>query len=311
LNTPGLVYPTTTLKDGVEDDLATNLALASVQQMHPRLLLINYPEFDWPLGHVDGGNLNRDKVITDMKGFDAGLGRIEDAYRKAGILDQTLFVITADHGMMPITRFVPSTLINNAITQAGTTAPDIATSSADFIWLSDLTKAQAVAQNVANLHDPGIQAAYYLTSVNGQAEYAAASGSGLSQAAEAANQYLLQSLLNGHEPSVVVFGNEGASFSDPKTGWKADHVGNSWQSQHMPLILAGPGIRSGVVSNAPVQLDDVAPTVLTDMGVTPTGMEGHVLTDALEHPLATDQKTRATEVQQLGPVANALSSEDK
>jgi hypothetical protein len=311
LNTPGLVYPTTTLKDGVEDDLATNLALASVQQMHPRLLLINYPEFDWPLGHVDGGNLNRDKVITDMKGFDAGLGRIEDAYRKAGILDQTLFVITADHGMMPITRFVPSTLINNAITQAGTTAPDIATSSADFIWLSDLTKAQAVAQNVANLHDPGIQAAYYLTSVNGQAEYAAASGSGLSQAAEAANQYLLQSLLNGHEPSVVVFRNEGASFSDPKTGWKADHGGNSWQSQHMPLILAGPGIRSGVVSNAPVQLDDVAPTVLTDMGVTPTGMEGHVLTDALEHPLATDQKTRATEVQQLGPVANALSSEDK
>jgi hypothetical protein len=311
LTTPGLIAPTTKLQDGAEDHLATNLALSAIQQMHPRLLLINYPEFDWPLGHVDGGSLDRPAVITDMQGFDADLGRIEDAYRQAGILDQTLFVVTADHGMMPITRFIPSTLIENAITQAGTTAPDIATSSADYIWLADLTKAQTVAQTITNLHDPGIQAAYYLTSVNGQAQYAAAPGSGMSAAADAANQYLLSGMLNGHEPSVVVFGNEGASFSDPKSGWKADHGGNSWQSQHMPLLLAGPGIRSGVVSAAPVQLDDVAPTVLADMGVKPTGMEGHVLTEALEHPLSADQQTRAAEVKQLSPIVNTLSSADK
>lgn len=310
MNGPNLTTPTTTLPDGGEDHLATNLALSAVTHMHPRLLLINYPEFDWPLGHVDGGNLNRAKVITDMQGFDADLGRIEDTYRREGILNQTLFVITADHGMMPISRFIPSTVVDNAITQAGTTAPDIASSTGDFIWLADPTKAQTVAQNVMNAHDPGIQSAYYLTTVNGKPGYVSADSSSVTAATEAANQYLLDALLNGHQPTVVVFGKEGSTFSDPKSGWKADHGGNSWQSQNMPLILAGPGIRSGVVTQDPAQLDDVAPTVLTDMGVTPAGMEGHVLTDALNASSSTNQRARASEIQQLGPVLSALSSLD-
>ena len=308
LNDPNLIYPTTRVGDGVEDHLATNRALAAVTSMHPRILLINYPEFDWPLGHVDGGSLDPAKVIADMKAFDADLGKIEDTYRKAGILDQTLFAITADHGMMPITRFVPASVVNNAIAQAGTSAPDIATSTADFIWLADSTKAGAVARNAMNARDPGIQSAYYLTVSGGQPHYVSANASSVDAATEAANQFLLDSLLNGHQPTVVVFGREGVSFSDPKTGWKADHGGNSWQSQHVPLILAGPGIRPGRVIQAPAQLDDVAPTVLTAMGVTPTGMEGQVLTGALETGSPAAYRARTVEIAQLSPVLSAMSS---
>jgi hypothetical protein len=311
LSTPGLIYPTIHLQDGEEDHLATKLALAAIDKMQPRILLINYPEFDWPLGHVDGGSLAHDKVITDMQAFDQDLGEIEDAYSRAGILDQTLFVITADHGMMPITRFVPASIVDNAVTQAGTTAPDIASSSADYIWLADPSKAESVARNVVNAHDPGIASAYYLTTVNGQPGYQAAPGSNVDPAMETANQYLLSALLNGHEPNVVVFGIEGATFSDPKSGWKADHGGDTWQSQAIPLILSGPGIQSGVVNNAPAQLDDIAPTVLSDMGVAPTGMEGHVLTDALVEPSDAAQHIRAAEIAQLTPVSNALMAQDQ
>jgi arylsulfatase A-like enzyme len=295
----------------VEDNLATRLSLAAIQKMHPRLLLINYPEFDWPLGHVDGGNLDPAKVISDMKSFDADLGKIEAAYRKAGILDQTLFVITADHGMMPITRFIPASLITTAVSQAGTTAPDIASSSADYIWLADQTKAQAVAQNILKAHDTGIQTAYYLSTVNGKPEYVNADPSSVNAATEAANQYLLSALLNGHEPTLVVFGREGASFTDPKTGWKADHGGNSWESQAVPLILAGPGIRSGVVTTAPAQLQDIAPTVLADMGVKPTGMVGNILTDALASSTPALQRARSAEVTYLTPVVDALAAQSK
>jgi Type I phosphodiesterase / nucleotide pyrophosphatase len=311
LNNPSLVYPTIHLKDGVEDNLATKLALSAVSTMHPRLLLINYPEFDWPLGHVYGGNLAPSKVITDMQGFDRDLGHIEEAYRKAGILDRTLFVITADHGMMPITHFVPSSVIDDSVAHAGTTAPDIASNSADYIWLADTTKAQTVAENIAKAQEPGIQSVYYLTSVNGRPTYVAAPGLTLSASMEAANQYLLDALLNGHEPSVVAFGKEGSSFSDPKSNWKADHGGNSWQSQHIPLILAGPGIRGGAVSDAPVQLEDIAPTVLADMGVQPTGMGGQVLTDALLQSSTAQQQARANEETQLGPVNHALAVQDQ
>lgn len=311
LDAPGLVYPTTHLKDGVEDNLATDLALSAVQKMHPRLLLINYPEFDWPLGHVDGGILNPNKVITDMRSFDADLGRIEESYRRAGILNQTLFVITADHGMMPISRFVPSSLIDNAISKAGTTAPDIATSSADYIWLADATKASAVASNIVAADDPGIQSIYYLTTVGGQPRYQIASGTSLPPSEEQANQYLLSALLNGHEPQVVVFGNEGVSFSDPKSGWKADHGGNSWQSQHVPLILSGPGIRPGVTTDAPAQLDDVAPTVLVDMGVKPADMEGEPLTEALMSSSPGEQRARSAEIKLLQPITQSLSALDQ
>jgi hypothetical protein len=311
LNDPGLVYPTIHLQDGQEDHLATKLALTMIDKMQPRMLLINYPEFDWPLGHVDGGSLDRDKVITDMKVFDADLGAVEDAYRKAGVLDQTLFVITADHGMMPITRFVPSTTVSNAVTQAGTTAPDIASSTADYVWLADPNKAQTVAENITNAHDPGIASAYYLVTANGKPSYVAANGSAVTPAMETANQYLLSALLNGHEPSVVAFGAPGASFSDPKSNWKADHGGNTWQAQAIPLIFSGAGIQSGVVSKNAAQLEDIAPTVLADMGVPPKGMEGHVLTDALIEPTSADLQKRQAELQQIGPVVDGLTAQDR
>ena len=309
LNAPGLVYPSIHLADGAEDTLATKLALSAIGTMHPRLLMINYPEFDWPLGHVYGGNVAPAKVITDMKGFDADLGAIEDAYRKAGILDQTLFVITADHGMMPVTRFIPSTVVTNAISQAGTTSPDTASSTADYIWLADTTKAQDVAQRIETANDPGIQSTYYL-STSGSPHYVRAGPATLDTGTDAANLYLLSTLINGHEPAVVSFARSGATFSDPKTGWKADHGGSSWQSQHLPLILAGPGIRSGVRITDPAQLEDVAPTVLTDMGVAPTGMHGHVLADALEQSSSTDSQDRAAEINQMSPLVNALIAQD-
>jgi hypothetical protein len=304
LNDPSLVSHSHNLPDGAEDHLATKLALASVTTMHPRVLLINYPEFDWPLGHVDGGNLDPKVVTTDMTVLDSDLGEIEAAYRKAGILNQTLFVITADHGMMPIKRMVPSNEIEDAVARAGATAPDIASNTADYIWLADKSKAAIVASNIMALHDPGIQGAYYAVSSTSGVHYV--SSSPLPAPVESANQYLLGALLNGHEPTVVVFGKEGTSFSSPNDHWKGDHGGNSWESQHMPLVMAGPGVRRGVSDSAAAQLDDIAPTALAAMGVGASGMEGHVLTEALARPTATLKRDRAAEVSQIGDVAHAL-----
>jgi hypothetical protein len=81
LDAPGVTMPTTHLKNGQEDGLATTLAVTAVKRMHPRLLLINYPEFDWPLGHIDGGIIDKSAVAQDMRNFDRDLARIEDTYR--------------------------------------------------------------------------------------------------------------------------------------------------------------------------------------------------------------------------------------
>src|SRR5437764_4479686 len=111
--------------------------------------------------------------------------------------------------------------------------------------------------------------------------------------------------MNGHEPSVVLFCRSNTTTSSASTHWKADHGGPTWQSQHIPLILSGPGIRAGRTISAPAQLSDVAPTVLAAMGVRPAGMEGRVLTDALADPAPRDRRARDAEVHRLRPVIRA------
>jgi hypothetical protein len=45
------------------------------------------------------------------------------------------------------------------------------------------------------------------------------------------------------------------------------------------------------------------------MGVAPTGMEGHIITDILGTSTPADQHARAAEVTQLGPIAQALTDQ--
>lgn len=306
-----LTVPLNSLPLGQDDHLATLLALDTFAAMHQRITLINYPDFDWPLGHVDGGIIDRPGVTTVMKTFDADLAAIEDAYRQAGILKQTIFVVTADHGMSPIRRFIPGSIVDNAVKAAGTTAPSIARNTATYVWLANPKKDAAVAENIIQAHDPGIQSAYYLVTGARGNHYLPAPGSALSPGLDAANRYLLQSLLNAHEPQVVVFTRKGQTMSGSSTHWKADHGGASWGVQHLPLVIAGPGIKQGQIVSQPAQLEDIAPTVLTAMGVRPDGMQGHVLTEALTDPYAADVTQRANEVAMLTPIVNAMVADDR
>lgn len=306
LDKPSLTAPSVNLALGQEDRYVTKLALTTFRHTHQRLTLINYPDFDWPLGHVYGGSESRNKVITLMKMFDFNLGKIEAAYKNARVLRKTLFVITADHGMSPLVRYVPQKLFSNAISQAKATAPTVVLNSGAFIWLADLRTARSVADNIIRARDPGIQSAYYLSVTQGKVGYVRADGSVISAAAEAANQTLLRTLLNGHEPTVVGILREYNTASNPATHWRGDHGGASWQSQHIPLLFSGPGIQRGMTATQPAQLDDIAPTVLTDMGVQPLGMEGRVLTDALQAQSSSLAQARNAEIRALWPTVNGL-----
>lgn len=306
LDASGLTLNTIHPADGQDDAAATRLALSAFATMHQNITLINYPEFDWPLGHVYGGSANRAKVIKLMRTFDTDLGRIEDAYRKRGILNKTLFVITADHGMGTVNRFIPWSVLNNAYKKAGTTATSSSYSTAAYVWLRKQKRAGKVARYVLAAHDPGVQSAYYLTWKGGHPSYAIAPGSPIGSGTDSANRYLLSTLMNGHEPNVVVFTRLHATFSGSNTRWLGDHGGAQWPSQSIPLILSGPGIRQGMIDNQPAQLDDVAPTVLAAMGVQPRGMEGRVLADALQHPNPAYTRLRRQEIQQVTPVVREL-----
>jgi hypothetical protein len=314
LNSPGLTSPRTQLGLGVENHLVMKLAVNTFNRMRQQVTLINLPEFDWPLGHVDGGIIDNKSVKTLMQGFDSDLAMLQDAYRKAGVLDRTLFVLMADHGMMPLSHKVTNTDIETAVTKAGTGIIADAYTSGSFIWVKDESRATAAATNIANLHNPYIQSVYARVHTSKGYIYRRVSSSKLlrTQAVESANQYLLRSFNGPNAPDVVVAFAEGVG-SEPggQANWKADHGGTSWQSQHLPLFISGPGVRKGHVSSYPARLIDVAPTVIQLMGGSRTRMQGIPLADAMTAPPSWAALAQKAAARNLMPVVAALQTESR
>ncbi|HEX6509719.1 MAG TPA: alkaline phosphatase family protein [Chloroflexota bacterium] len=312
LTSPGLTAKKTNLGLGVENHLAMNLAVATFQHTRQQVTLINLPEFDWPLGHVDGGSRSPQSVKTLMRAFDRDFAMLQNAYRKAGVLDRTIFVLMADHGMMPLVHTVDSGALRAAVLKAGTGIIADTYTSGAFYWIKNASRASRAARNIANLRNPYIQSVYARVRTGKGHVYARVTSAGLlrTQAVEGANQYLLRSFNGANAPDVVVLFTEGVG-SEPggQAHWKADHGGTSWQAQHIPLILSGPGIRAGYESSSPARLIDVAPTVLQSMGIAHTGMQGGVLADALKSPPAWATQQQKATTRGLMPVVQALQQE--
>ncbi len=314
LSNSGLTYKTTHLPPGVEDHLAMKLAADTFNRIRQQVTLINLPEFDWPLGHVHGGVLDPAGIKTLMQGFDNDLAMLQDTYRKAGVLNNTIFVFMADHGMMPLSHKIPQSEIRAAVSKAGTSIVSEAYSSAAYLWLKDESRASLVARNLGKLNSPYIQSVYARIRAAPGLTYRRVSNSKWmrTDAIESANQYLLNSFNGPNAPDVVALFSEGVGCEPGgQSGWKADHGGTSWLAQEIPLILSGPGIRAGHVSSYPARLIDVAPTVLQAMGASYRGMQGIPLADALYRPPAGAGQRQQTASRQLIPVVTALQQQSR
>ena len=80
------------------DPEVTNQILTYLEGNDPTLLFIQFDSVDGA-GHANGygtpGHFAAITAVDDM------IGKIYDAYKRKGILDDTLFIITADHGGTP------------------------------------------------------------------------------------------------------------------------------------------------------------------------------------------------------------------
>jgi arylsulfatase A-like enzyme len=247
-----------------------------------------------------------------MHTFDGDLAMIQDAYRKAGVLNRTLFVLMSDHGMMPLRHRVNQSDITNAVAKAGTTLVSQAYTSGVYLWVKDEGRATAAARSIAGLNNPYIQSVYARVRTSKGYTYTRVSSAKLLRTGgtEAANQYLLTSFNGSNAPDIVVAFAEGVGCEPGgQAAWKADHGGPSWQSQHLPLILSGPGIRSGYVSSYPARLIDVAPTILQVMGASHKGMQGIPLADALTSPPGWTVQWQKSASKTLIPAVAALQKE--
>jgi arylsulfatase A-like enzyme len=79
--------------------------------------------------------------------------------------------------------------------------------------------------------------------------------------------------------------------------------------QHIPLIMAGPGIRSGVHSQFAAREIDLAPTMERLLGLPDIQRDGVVLADALAQPTGAEVQAQSTRATSVNADAQALRTQ--
>jgi hypothetical protein len=272
----------------MQDRFVASLAVQMVRTMRPRALFVNLPSTDIA-GHYYGGMRAPKDMTTIIKGADWAIGQVLNEYKRLGLLDRTVFVVTADHGMASNRHVVPIQSMYAAVRDANGLALDEEFRiTAGSIWLREPQRGPALAAALAAKRFPGVEGALYKN----------ASGSFSAEPSTAAKlpQALLQAYLDLANteagptgPEVLLpYGEDTTGLTVQGKKLWGSHGGFSWGVQGIPLVMAGPGIRHGL-SHFPAKLVDIAPTIehLLDLPV-PAGVDGVLLSDALTRATATE-----------------------
>lgn len=196
--------------------------------------------------------------------IDGALGRMLAELDAQGLTSSTLVIVTAKHGDSPVDlsarRAIDPALIDATVNgvQPGLLAQETP-DTVSLIWLKDHRRTDAVAAALrANAAALGIGTLY----VGEQIEHIFG---GTFDAGRARRPDLIIDPVYG-----VIYTTSSATFK------KVEHGGFNEEASHVPLVLAGPGVCRGAVT-APVDLRQVAPTILAALGLDPAALQAVVL----------------------------------
>lgn len=297
---------------GAEDSWAFKYASIVAGHVKPRLLMLNLPEMD-TYGHWDGPNDTK-PFHKLMSNIDRGIGTIEATYKKLGIYDDTDFIITADHAMMQSVGEHNWKDADIAAQGANTTIAR-KDGEAGAIWLQDPTKAKAVADRLVKMKPGHVEAIFYRSAPGDDYTYLQDSPTAwvLNKSVITALQDLVNTTAGRNGPDVWMLYHENYTVVPRNVAgtWKGTHGGATWKVQHIPLIMAGPGIKSGAHASFAAREIDLAPTMERLLGLPGIARDGVVLADALTAPTAGEVKAQADRARQVNADAGALQAQSK
>lgn len=290
---------------GRQDSLVMRFAIRALHSYRPRAMMLNLPEPD-SVGHVS--RKWRSEEATVYRAFDADLGRLVAAYKSANIYDKTLFVVTADHGMIRSKYRVLDTdrvlQIVHAQQNSLLLTNGFGTDTMMALWLHDTTKRWPLARALYRAHMDNVSA-IFARSPDGH-DYRLAGCEDCSRHLASAYHYLLDTDAEPSAAGVTIMLRENARrIGEPDIPGR--HGGADWGSQHIPLIFAGPGVKPGV-SEDPARLVDLAPTIERFMGIDPRARDGLVLADAFLRPVGSDINAQRKSDEALLPYVEALQA---
>ena len=221
-------------------------------------------------GYKDNLGTPKETLLKEIEFADASIGEMVEELKSKGLYDSTLIVVTAKHGQSPIDpkKYVsqlingtsPATLLANLLpysesplnpTGIGATEDDIS-----LLWLKNSAETNAaVATLERNLGPAGIGEIY---SGNALALNYNSPGYGAG--------------LDPRTPDIIVTPNIGVTYSG-STSKLSEHGGFAHDDTNVILLVANPSIARATV-HAAVETTQIAPTVLSVLGLDPTQLDG-------------------------------------
>ncbi|HWA72984.1 MAG TPA: alkaline phosphatase family protein [Polyangiaceae bacterium] len=207
-------------------------------------------------GYEDAAGTPSDQLAAAIDGVDDSLKTLVNELDSQKLWASTLLIIGASHGQSPIDRTrahrLPVSLIPGLVSEVGSGLLAAATQDAvALLWLTDSSQAPAVAEHLlANKEQAGIDHVIF--------------GSELST-------MFGDPALDSRVPDVVVVVVTGTIYTD--SGKKlAEHGGMSDDDRNVALLVVGGSPTPNVIDD-PIETRQIAPTVLSALGLAPTSLK--------------------------------------
>ena len=227
--------------------------------------------------HATG--LGSPATIQSLKYVDAEIGRIEDALRARGTLARTNILVASDHGFSTQTETLRlAELVAPFAKLMGDGTPDIVVTEGAINLRGSIDPARVAAIVLMLQARPEVGAIFTAPAASGSTQ-GVVPGTLSFEVARWQHPRSAAILVSGNWTSDA--NAAGIAGTTTQTG-AAGHGTSSPYDIHNTLMASGPDVRLATTSAAPTSSADLAPTVLTMLGVpVPASMTGRAVLELL------------------------------
>jgi predicted AlkP superfamily pyrophosphatase or phosphodiesterase len=205
------------------------------------------------------------ETLASVHAIDAEIGRIVETLREAGRYDDTVIVVTSDHGNSETPR---------AIAKSGEV------SVSGLLAANGIKVAHVTYDNVAIVYlaDPQQKEAATALLLAPEAKERL----GIDRLLERDELVRLAAFADEQMPDFVVLCRPDVVYTKLPAKKKMEHGGLNEADRRVPLVIAGPGIKPGVAIEAPAATNSIGPTLAKLLGLRLPAATAPVLADALK-----------------------------
>jgi hypothetical protein len=230
-------------------------------------------------GYLPGGTVPGPLLVRALNYINTEIGLMVSRIQADGLAGSTAIILSAKHGQSPtdpnaLARVPDGPIIDNinaAWKSAHPGAGDLVIFSTDddgmLLWLSD--RSQPAADFVKN---------YLLThsasgnNINGNSITVTASGLTKVYAGAASAAFYGVPVSDSRHPDITGIVQYGVVYTGGKSKI-AEHGGDNPQDRNVPILVVVPGLKNGRVIGAPVETTQIAPTILSLLGLNPKDLQ--------------------------------------